>query len=180
MLSSNAILSCYLCTHRIPALSVKPTEIFDRSKIWKKKKISKGSKHQAMRTRSRNFSATPIQFHDCLCPTKAHPRPKIHNKRNCYHPICKWATHFIWIWNPNKLACNKKKSNVHESTANAMPCWVALVKLHDSHFGHVLKTIWYQVPSVYEEMILSGCTPDRKARAMLRSALQYMKQTLRS
>lgn len=37
MLSSNAILSCYLCTHRIPALSVKPTEIFDRSKIWKKK-----------------------------------------------------------------------------------------------------------------------------------------------
>ncbi|KAH8509703.1 hypothetical protein H0E87_011465 [Populus deltoides] len=35
-----------------------------------------------------------------------------------------------------------------------------------------------KVPSVYEEMILSGCTPDRKARAMLRSALKYMKQTL--
>ncbi|PPD92684.1 hypothetical protein GOBAR_DD10370 [Gossypium barbadense] len=31
------------------------------------------------------------------------------------------------------------------------------------------------VPVVYEEMILSGCTPDRKARAMLRSALRYMK-----
>ncbi|GFZ10515.1 pentatricopeptide repeat (PPR-like) superfamily protein [Actinidia rufa] len=37
-----------------------------------------------------------------------------------------------------------------------------------------------QVPSVYEEMILSKCTPDRKARAMLRSALRYMRQTLRS
>ncbi|GMP81841.1 hypothetical protein CsSME_00036415 [Camellia sinensis var. sinensis] len=37
-----------------------------------------------------------------------------------------------------------------------------------------------QVPAVYEEMILSGCTPDRKARAMLRSALRYMKQALRS
>ncbi|KAH7848918.1 hypothetical protein Vadar_010228 [Vaccinium darrowii] len=35
-----------------------------------------------------------------------------------------------------------------------------------------------QVPSVYEEMILSGCTPDRKARAMLRSALKYMKESL--
>nr|XP_028962355.1 pentatricopeptide repeat-containing protein At5g42310, chloroplastic-like [Malus domestica] len=37
-----------------------------------------------------------------------------------------------------------------------------------------------KVPAVYEEMIMSGCTPDRKARAMLRSALKYMKQTLRS
>lgn len=36
-----------------------------------------------------------------------------------------------------------------------------------------------QVPSVFEEMILSGITPDRKARAMLRSALKYMKQALR-
>ncbi|XP_006828751.2 pentatricopeptide repeat-containing protein At5g42310, mitochondrial [Amborella trichopoda] len=35
-----------------------------------------------------------------------------------------------------------------------------------------------KVPDVYEEMILSGCTPDRKARGMLRSALRYMKQTL--
>lgn len=33
-----------------------------------------------------------------------------------------------------------------------------------------------QVPAVYEEMISSGCAPDRKARAMLRSALRYMKQ----
>ncbi|RXH73395.1 hypothetical protein DVH24_013079 [Malus domestica] len=39
---------------------------------------------------------------------------------------------------------------------------------------------FYKVPAVYEEMIMSGCTPDRKARAMLRSALKYMKQTLRS
>lgn len=39
--------------------------------------------------------------------------------------------------------------------------------------------VWFQVPAVYEEMILSRCTPDRKARAMLRSALKYMKQTLR-
>lgn len=38
----------------------------------------------------------------------------------------------------------------------------------------------FQVPAVYEEMILSGCTPDRKARAMLRSALRYMKQTLKT
>lgn len=38
----------------------------------------------------------------------------------------------------------------------------------------------FQVPAVYEEMILSGCTPDRKARAMLRSALRYMKQTIKS
>ncbi|MQL95551.1 hypothetical protein Taro_028223 [Colocasia esculenta] len=36
----------------------------------------------------------------------------------------------------------------------------------------------FRVPSVFEEMILSGCTPDRKARAMLRSALRYMKQML--
>lgn len=36
----------------------------------------------------------------------------------------------------------------------------------------------FQVPAVYEEMILSGCTPDGKARAMLRSALKYMKRTL--
>ncbi|PPD75530.1 hypothetical protein GOBAR_DD27542 [Gossypium barbadense] len=35
------------------------------------------------------------------------------------------------------------------------------------------------VPAVYEEMILSGCTPDRKARAMLRSALRYMKQAVK-
>ncbi|BBG94743.1 hypothetical protein Prudu_003101 [Prunus dulcis] len=28
---------------------------------------------------------------------------------------------------------------------------------------------FYKVPAVYEEMILSRCTPDRKARAMLRS-----------
>jgi len=32
-----------------------------------------------------------------------------------------------------------------------------------------------KVPVVYEEMITSGCAPDRKARAMLRSALRYMK-----
>lgn len=38
----------------------------------------------------------------------------------------------------------------------------------------------FQVPAVYEEMISSGCTPDRKARAMLRSALRYMKQTLKT
>jgi len=37
-----------------------------------------------------------------------------------------------------------------------------------------------QVPVVYEEMIMSGCKPDRKARSMLRSALRYMKQTLRA
>ncbi|KAK3427312.1 hypothetical protein EUGRSUZ_F03554 [Eucalyptus grandis] len=37
-----------------------------------------------------------------------------------------------------------------------------------------------KVPEVYEEMIVSGCMPDRKARAMLRSALRYMRQTLRS
>lgn len=38
----------------------------------------------------------------------------------------------------------------------------------------------FQVPAVYEEMTLSGCTPDRKARAMLRSALRYMERTLKS
>ncbi|CAD6217744.1 unnamed protein product [Miscanthus lutarioriparius] len=32
-----------------------------------------------------------------------------------------------------------------------------------------------KVPVIYEEMITSGCAPDRKARAMLRSALRYMK-----
>lgn len=37
----------------------------------------------------------------------------------------------------------------------------------------------FQVPDVYEEMIHSRVTPDRKARAMLRSALKYMKQTLK-
>ncbi|KAK6131453.1 hypothetical protein DH2020_034794 [Rehmannia glutinosa] len=36
-----------------------------------------------------------------------------------------------------------------------------------------------KVPAVFEEMLLSGCAPDRKARAMLRSALKYMKSTLR-
>lgn len=38
----------------------------------------------------------------------------------------------------------------------------------------------FQVPAVYEEMITSGCTPDRKAREMLRSALKYMKRSLKS
>ena len=33
---------------------------------------------------------------------------------------------------------------------------------------------------MYEEMISSGCTPDGKAKGMLRSALRYMKQTLES
>ena len=37
----------------------------------------------------------------------------------------------------------------------------------------------FQVPVVYEEMISSGCTPDRKAREMLRSALKYMKEMLK-
>jgi len=37
-----------------------------------------------------------------------------------------------------------------------------------------------QVPAVYEEMTLSGCNPDRKPYAMLRSALRYMKHTLNS
>ncbi|PPD74414.1 hypothetical protein GOBAR_DD28648 [Gossypium barbadense] len=37
-----------------------------------------------------------------------------------------------------------------------------------------------EVPAVYEEMILSGCTPDRKARATLRSALRYMKQAVKN
>ncbi|PKI55808.1 hypothetical protein CRG98_023809 [Punica granatum] len=37
-----------------------------------------------------------------------------------------------------------------------------------------------KVPDVYEEMITSGVMPDRKARAMLRSALRYMKQALKS
>ncbi|XP_058105126.1 pentatricopeptide repeat-containing protein At5g42310, chloroplastic-like isoform X2 [Magnolia sinica] len=32
-----------------------------------------------------------------------------------------------------------------------------------------------KVPAVYEEVILFGCTPDRKARGMLHSALRYMK-----
>ncbi|KAB2025973.1 hypothetical protein ES319_D06G186400v1 [Gossypium barbadense] len=36
------------------------------------------------------------------------------------------------------------------------------------------------VPAVYEEMILSSCTLDRKVRAMLRSALRYMKQVVKS
>ncbi|PPD96400.1 hypothetical protein GOBAR_DD06563 [Gossypium barbadense] len=36
--------------------------------------------------------------------------------------------------------------------------------------------LFLQVPAVYEEMILSSCTLDRKVRAMLRSALRYMKQ----
>nr|GMD65250.1 pentatricopeptide repeat-containing protein At5g42310, mitochondrial [Ipomoea batatas] len=36
-----------------------------------------------------------------------------------------------------------------------------------------------KVPAVYEEMLTSGCKPDRKARAMLRSALRYMKSTLK-
>lgn len=44
----------------------------------------------------------------------------------------------------------------------------------------ILSVVWIQVPAVYEEMILSGCTPDRKARAMLRSALRYMKQAVKS
>ncbi|XWS24590.1 hypothetical protein CRYUN_Cryun28dG0116100 [Craigia yunnanensis] len=39
---------------------------------------------------------------------------------------------------------------------------------------------FHKVPAVYEEMFLSGCTPDRKARVMLRSALRYMKQTVKS
>ncbi|KAK8307334.1 hypothetical protein V6Z11_D03G187200 [Gossypium hirsutum] len=39
---------------------------------------------------------------------------------------------------------------------------------------------FHKVPAVYEEMILSGCTPDRKARATLRSALRYMKQAVKS
>nr|KJB64292.1 hypothetical protein B456_010G041000 [Gossypium raimondii] len=39
---------------------------------------------------------------------------------------------------------------------------------------------FHKVPAVYEEMILSGCTPDRKARAMLRSALRYIKQAVKS
>ncbi|XP_039000587.1 pentatricopeptide repeat-containing protein At5g42310, chloroplastic-like [Hibiscus syriacus] len=39
---------------------------------------------------------------------------------------------------------------------------------------------FHKVPSVFEEMILSGCTPDRKARAMLLSALRYMKQAVKS
>lgn len=36
-----------------------------------------------------------------------------------------------------------------------------------------------RVPAVYEEMLVSGCIPDRKARAMLQSALRYMKSTLK-
>ncbi|TYG65585.1 hypothetical protein ES288_D06G197900v1 [Gossypium darwinii] len=36
------------------------------------------------------------------------------------------------------------------------------------------------VPAVYEEMILSSCTLDRKVRAMLRSPLRYMKQVVKS
>ncbi|PPD89433.1 hypothetical protein GOBAR_DD13636 [Gossypium barbadense] len=36
------------------------------------------------------------------------------------------------------------------------------------------------VPAVYEDMILFGCTPDRKARAMMRSAPRYMKQAVKS
>ncbi|KAK9053393.1 hypothetical protein SSX86_030026 [Deinandra increscens subsp. villosa] len=37
-----------------------------------------------------------------------------------------------------------------------------------------------EVPRVYEEMVKSGCTPDTKARATLRSALRYMRKTLES
>ncbi|KAG2243157.1 hypothetical protein Bca52824_095001 [Brassica carinata] len=33
---------------------------------------------------------------------------------------------------------------------------------------------------VYEEMIMAGCKPDRKARSLRRSALRYMKQLLRA
>ncbi|KAG6536667.1 hypothetical protein ZIOFF_001727 [Zingiber officinale] len=43
-------------------------------------------------------------------------------------------------------------------------------------WGNHSPTQYLDVPSVYEEMISSGCIPDRKARAMLRSALRYMKQ----
>ncbi|KAB2041277.1 hypothetical protein ES319_D02G137100v1 [Gossypium barbadense] len=32
---------------------------------------------------------------------------------------------------------------------------------------------FHKVPTVYEEMILSGCTPNRKARAMLRNRYQF-------
>ncbi|KAK8512618.1 hypothetical protein V6N12_075189 [Hibiscus sabdariffa] len=39
---------------------------------------------------------------------------------------------------------------------------------------------FHKVPAVYEEMVLSGCTPDRKARAMLRSAPRYTKRKRRS
>ncbi|KAG4142930.1 hypothetical protein ERO13_D06G157800v2 [Gossypium hirsutum] len=44
----------------------------------------------------------------------------------------------------------------------------------------ILCVVWIKVPAVYEEMILSGCTLDRKARAMLQSALRYMKHVVKS
>ncbi|TYH52783.1 hypothetical protein ES332_D09G051400v1 [Gossypium tomentosum] len=44
----------------------------------------------------------------------------------------------------------------------------------------ILCVVWIKVPAVYEDMILFGCTPDRKARAMMRSAPRYMKQAVKS
>ncbi|TYG79534.1 hypothetical protein ES288_D02G146000v1, partial [Gossypium darwinii] len=54
----------------------------------------------------------------------------------------------------------------------------ALIRVDKFH--KILCVVWIKVPTVYEEMILSGCTPNRKARAMLRSALRYMKQAVKS
>ncbi|KAG4149460.1 hypothetical protein ERO13_D05G336850v2 [Gossypium hirsutum] len=54
----------------------------------------------------------------------------------------------------------------------------ALIRVDKFH--KIRCVVWIKVPVVYEEMILSGCTPDKKARAMLRSALRYMKQAVKS
>ncbi|KAE8680365.1 Pentatricopeptide repeat-containing protein [Hibiscus syriacus] len=67
---------------------------------------------------------------------------------------------------PNLLALN--------SLINAFVTYTTLMK------ALIRVDKFHKVPSVFEEMILSGCTPDRKARAMLRSALRYMKQAVKS
>lgn len=56
--------------------------------------------------------------------------------------------------------------------------WFSILVIHV--INRLFLCFGFQVPAVYEEMMLSGCTPDRKARGMLRSALRYMKQTLRT
>lgn len=35
---------------------------------------------------------------------------------------------------------------------------------------------WTQVPQIYKEMEASGCTPDRKARQLLQTALTVLEQ----